>query len=151
MSERKIKLRGRLTPRDHQVLQLSAQGKRTKDIAEELKISRFTVNSHVRNIYERSNSTSLVEAYAKTYGDTAQLAELRRIFLSENSPAIKWHKTVLRLPVNKQQILMQVENAAPKEGYYIASKWFTKDMVQTVAPVEWSDASLASFESEVAA
>lgn len=152
MSERKKQIPRALTNRDRQVLELSAQGMRTKDIAQALNISRFTVNTHVRNIYDRTGSSSLIEAYAKTCGDPSkQLSEFRRLFLDEKSPVIKWHKTEYRQPVNRQQVLMKYEDAPPLEGYYIASKWFTKSMVQVEPPVEWTDASLASFESEVAA
>lgn len=152
MSTRRKQRPHNLTNRDRQVLELSAQGMRTKDIAQALNISRFTVNTHVRNIYDRTGASSLIEAYAKTCGDSAKhLSELRRLFLHPNSPAIKWHLTEHRQPANRQQVLMKYEDAPPLEGYYIASKWFTKTMAKVEPPSEWADASLASFESEVAA
>lgn len=143
--------RRELTKRDVEVLTLSSQGMRTKDIAEALKISCFTVNTHVRNIYDRLGTKSLVESFAKWNESSSELIALRRLFLDEKSSAIKWHKTEHRQPVNKQQVLMKYNTGAPLEGYYIAAKWFDKEMAMVEPPVEWADASLASFESEVAA
>jgi DNA-binding NarL/FixJ family response regulator len=42
-----------LTPREREVLHLIAQGRRNRDIAEELVISEKTVNHHVSNIFSK--------------------------------------------------------------------------------------------------
>ena len=39
-----------LTPREKEIISLSAQGKKYKEIAKELAISDFTVRSHLTNI-----------------------------------------------------------------------------------------------------
>ena len=54
-----------LSPREHQVLELLAQGCLYKDIAGLLKISIPTVNTHVRNIYEKLHVRSRGQAVAK--------------------------------------------------------------------------------------
>ena len=124
---------------------------RAKQIADALNISTYTVHTHIRNIYDILGVCSMAHAYAAANDDVKQLSELKRLFLGINSPAIKWHPTKYRQPVNGQQVLMKYDDTVPVEGYYIVSKWFKKNMAQTDAPTEWADASLASFESEVAA
>lgn len=55
----------RLTPREQNVLELLARGFLYKEIAESLTISVPTVNSHVRNIYEKMHVQSRGQAVAK--------------------------------------------------------------------------------------
>ena len=43
----------RLSPREREVLQLSAEGRAVADIAGALEISPMTVKSHFRHIYEK--------------------------------------------------------------------------------------------------
>lgn len=50
------------TPREQEVLDLIAQGMRTKEIAAHLHISTQTVQTHVRNIYEKLHVRSRTEA-----------------------------------------------------------------------------------------
>jgi DNA-binding CsgD family transcriptional regulator len=52
----------RLTPRQHQVLQLLAQGRSTTDIAKELQISEQTVRNHVRFLLAELRVRSRLEA-----------------------------------------------------------------------------------------
>ena len=54
-----------LTPREDEILGLIARGFRTKEIAEELNISPQTVQTHVRNIYEKLHVRSRAEAVAR--------------------------------------------------------------------------------------
>jgi DNA-binding NarL/FixJ family response regulator len=54
-----------LTERELQILQLFAQGNRAKDVADQLNISVYTVQTHVRNIYEKLHVRSLPEAVVK--------------------------------------------------------------------------------------
>jgi DNA-binding NarL/FixJ family response regulator len=54
-----------LSEREQQVLQLFAQGNRAKDVADQLGISVFTVQTHVRNIYEKLHVRSVAEAVVK--------------------------------------------------------------------------------------
>lgn len=56
----------RLSVREGEVLELLAQGLRMKEIAEHLFVSVFTVRAHVRNIYEKLQVRSRVEALNKT-------------------------------------------------------------------------------------
>lgn len=51
-----------LSPRELQTLRLLAQGKRNKEIADELSLSVHTVERHVANIYSKINVQSRVEA-----------------------------------------------------------------------------------------
>ena len=54
-----------LTQREEQILHLVAKGCRAKEIADELEISVHTVQTHVRNIYEKLHVRSSAEAVAK--------------------------------------------------------------------------------------
>ncbi|MEJ2204403.1 MAG: helix-turn-helix transcriptional regulator, partial [Gemmatimonadota bacterium] len=57
----------RLTRREHQVIDLIAEGMSNKAIARELRISHHTVKSHVRNILEKLalHSRLQVAVYAR--------------------------------------------------------------------------------------
>lgn len=50
-----------LTPREREILQLLAEGKSNKDIANLLNLSLYTVETHRRNIQEKLNLHSLAE------------------------------------------------------------------------------------------
>jgi DNA-binding NarL/FixJ family response regulator len=65
----------RLTPREQAVLDLLVRGFLYKEIADTLKISVPTVNTHVRNIYEKMHVRSRGQAVAKY----ANLTESRRM------------------------------------------------------------------------
>ncbi|HSM05516.1 MAG TPA: response regulator transcription factor [Longimicrobiales bacterium] len=64
----------RLTPREHQVIDLIAEGMSNKAIARELRISRHTVKSHVRNILEKLalHSRLQVAMYARDAGPSSE-------------------------------------------------------------------------------
>jgi len=51
-----------LTPREKEILSLASQGFSSKEIAEKLFISTYTVNRHRQNIREKFNAESLIEA-----------------------------------------------------------------------------------------
>ena len=51
-----------LTPREKEILSLASQGFSSKEIAEKLLISTYTVNRHRQNIREKFNAESLIEA-----------------------------------------------------------------------------------------
>lgn len=55
----------RLTPREEEVLTLVARGFRSKEVAEALDIGVHTVETHLRNIYEKLHVRSRVEAVAR--------------------------------------------------------------------------------------
>jgi len=57
--------RPRLTPRENQILALSAKGYRSKEIAGALGISTPTVETHFRNLYEKLQVHSRAEAVAR--------------------------------------------------------------------------------------
>ena len=59
-----------LTPRETQILQLVAEGKSNKDIADELVISENTVKIHIRNILEKLHLKNRIQAavYAVNQG-----------------------------------------------------------------------------------
>jgi DNA-binding NarL/FixJ family response regulator len=57
-----------LTPRESEILSLLARGYRSKEIADELAISVPTVNTHVRNVYEKLHVRSRAEAVARFLG-----------------------------------------------------------------------------------
>jgi PAS domain S-box-containing protein len=61
---RVMKLDGRLTARQHEILVHVANGKSTDQIAAELHLSRETVRNHVRHILRRLGTTSRLEAVA---------------------------------------------------------------------------------------
>jgi len=50
-----------LTPREREILQLLAEGKSNKDIATQLNLSLYTVETHRRNLQEKLNLHSLAE------------------------------------------------------------------------------------------
>jgi DNA-binding NarL/FixJ family response regulator len=54
----------RLSPREHEVLQLVAQGYENKQIATELEIAEATVKTYLRGIFERLDVSSRAEAVA---------------------------------------------------------------------------------------
>lgn len=57
-----------LTPKEKEVLKSLAKGLRYKEIADELNVSIETIRSHARNIYEKLQVQSRVEALNKVYG-----------------------------------------------------------------------------------
>lgn len=54
-----------LTPRENEILGLVAKGFQAKEVADELGISPRTVQTHIRNIYEKLHVRSRVEALAR--------------------------------------------------------------------------------------
>lgn len=60
-----------LTARENEVIRSASEGYRAKEIAERLHISTFTVQAHIRNIYEKLGVRSLSQAIAKLshFGD----------------------------------------------------------------------------------
>ena len=52
----------RLSPREHQILRLVADGMGNRDIAESLSISRYTVEAHVKSIYRKLAVSSRTRA-----------------------------------------------------------------------------------------
>jgi DNA-binding NarL/FixJ family response regulator len=66
----------KLTPREFEVLQLLACGDLYKEIADQLKISIPTVNTHVRSIYEKLHVRSRAQAVAKYANITPSSARL---------------------------------------------------------------------------
>ena len=67
----------RLTRREHQVIDLIAEGMSNKAIAHDLRISRHTVKSHVRNILEKLalHSRLQVAVYARDAGPSGDGSE----------------------------------------------------------------------------
>ncbi|MCS5516660.1 response regulator transcription factor [Pseudomonas qingdaonensis] len=60
----------RLTPREDQILRLVAEGLGNREIAEQLNLSRYTVECHVKRIYRKlavSSRTRAIHA-ARTRG-----------------------------------------------------------------------------------
>jgi DNA-binding CsgD family transcriptional regulator len=58
----------RLTPREREVMELVAEGKRNSEIAEELWISSGTVRKHLENVYAKLDVCSRTAALAKLRG-----------------------------------------------------------------------------------
>jgi DNA-binding NarL/FixJ family response regulator len=58
----------RLSPREEEILKLLGRGYRSKEIADLLGISAGTVNTYVRQIYEKLHVRSRAEAVARHYG-----------------------------------------------------------------------------------
>jgi DNA-binding NarL/FixJ family response regulator len=59
---------GKLSPRENEILTLLTRGYRSKEAADELGISVQTVNTHLRNIYEKLHVRSRSEAVARYLG-----------------------------------------------------------------------------------
>ncbi len=57
-----------LTPREEEILRLIAKGYRTKEVAEALAISPLTVETHLRNIYDKLHVRSRAGAVARFLG-----------------------------------------------------------------------------------
>jgi DNA-binding NarL/FixJ family response regulator len=57
-----------LSPREDEILTFLTRGYRSKEVAEELGISVQTVNTHLRNIYEKLHVRSRSEAVARYLG-----------------------------------------------------------------------------------
>lgn len=62
-----------ITPRETQVLVLMAQGFLNKEIARRLSISPETVNTHLKNIYQKTGAQNKIDAINKTRWLTAHL------------------------------------------------------------------------------
>ena len=58
-----------LTSREGEILTLVSKGYRSKEVAEGLGIALQTVETHLRNIYEKLHVRSRSEAVAKFLGD----------------------------------------------------------------------------------
>jgi DNA-binding NarL/FixJ family response regulator len=56
-----------LTKREHELLELLAQGYRYKEIADKLSLSIDTIRTHIRNIYRKLEVQSRAEALNKIY------------------------------------------------------------------------------------
>jgi DNA-binding CsgD family transcriptional regulator len=54
----------RLTPREHEVLQLAAEGRSTREIAAVLVLSPGTVKTHLQHIYHKLDARDRVSAVA---------------------------------------------------------------------------------------
>ena len=57
-----------LTPREAEILDQLSKGYRSKEIGDALGISTLTVNTHIRNIYEKLHVRSRAEAVARFLG-----------------------------------------------------------------------------------
>jgi DNA-binding NarL/FixJ family response regulator len=55
------KLWYRLTAREIEIAQLVATGKRNKEVASDLRLSRYTVETHLKNIYDKLQIQSRTE------------------------------------------------------------------------------------------
>lgn len=55
----------KFTPREREIVELILKGKNRHQISELLHISSFTVNSHLQNIYKKTNSSGIVDLLAK--------------------------------------------------------------------------------------
>ena len=53
----------KLTKREVEVLSLVIEGKSSKEVAEQLFVSKRTVDFHLANIYEKLNVTNRVQAF----------------------------------------------------------------------------------------
>jgi DNA-binding CsgD family transcriptional regulator len=56
-----------LTPREMEVLEMMTRGPHAQEIAEALDISYYTVNNHMRHIYEKLHVGSDRQAVAKAW------------------------------------------------------------------------------------
>jgi DNA-binding NarL/FixJ family response regulator len=61
ISGRGQRLWNRLTAREIEVAQLVAMGKRNKEVASEMHLSRYTVETHLKNIYDKLQIQSRTE------------------------------------------------------------------------------------------
>ena len=63
----------KLTSREQEILDFLAKGYRYKEIGEKLYISTETVRTHIRNIYQKLQVESGIEAINKVYGGRSHL------------------------------------------------------------------------------
>lgn len=61
MSKENNSLWNGLTPREIEIARIVAQGKRNIEIAHELNLSRYTVETHLKNIYHKLEISSRLE------------------------------------------------------------------------------------------
>lgn len=62
---REVEHRPALSPREHEILALTADGRSAPDIAKDLQISTATVKTHLRNIYEKLGVSERAAAVAE--------------------------------------------------------------------------------------
>ncbi len=55
----------RITKREKEIIQLILDGKTSKEIAEELFISKYTVDTHRRNMLKKTGSNNFIELIYK--------------------------------------------------------------------------------------
>lgn len=67
-----MRARPALTCREQEILALIAQGKRNKQIAESLGIARYTVESHLKNIFRKLKVQSRTEAAHRYWRTTVE-------------------------------------------------------------------------------
>lgn len=140
----------KLTEREKEILELCAKGNRVKDVAQLLDISQYTVQSHIRNIYDKLDVKSVAEAVAKALSPESnellkQLEKMLEIFGDDNSPVVQWFKPEHRKPASGQQIVMRTADLFCK-GFCVRDKWLDEDGNAQPKPDRWCDAGLRKFE-----
>lgn len=60
----------KFTPREREITELLLEGKNRQQLSELLNISSFTVNSHLQNIYKKTNSSGIVDLLSKLNHNT---------------------------------------------------------------------------------
>ncbi|HLV57838.1 MAG TPA: response regulator transcription factor [Natronosporangium sp.] len=73
--DRRARLRASLTPREHEILALMAEGLDNRQIAERLHVAYPTVRSHVRRVLQKLGCRSRLEAVVKAGSDLAREEE----------------------------------------------------------------------------
>jgi DNA-binding NarL/FixJ family response regulator len=68
-SRKKIRNSSKLSKRELEIVNLIAKGSSSKKIAENINLSFYTVNTHLRNIYHKLNVNSRHMLVAKAYDD----------------------------------------------------------------------------------
>ena len=148
MSKRKHKNQV-LTPRETEILNLLSNGLRVKEVAKRLKISQYTVQAHIRNIYVTTQCRSLPEVVSKFLKqelptiDLAGLKLFNEIFCTEQSPIVRWHRSEQYLPPEGAQVIIWSDRMI--KGFYLNNVWFDDKMVAQHTPRLWCLATLHPY------
>lgn len=132
----------KVTDRERQVILLSAQDMRVKEIAQLLGISQFTVQTHKQHIYDKLEVKSMAAAVAKLLSTETQNTQNKNDdvlnFLVEfHRSRVQYYTAEEKKPCSGQRVLMRFGELWTL-GFFINDHWLDLNATKIVAPDEWA-------------